>query len=151
MAHQTTDDLRLAMPEQLDKPEEELDDQDQRVRRAREEPMVVIPGVDANGYATGLYDVLSTSGKSYTVDMEAKHARCECPDYQYNVPEGGRCKHICRVAIEITECDLPGPGEPVPEGYIDDKRDALETQAAELIDVLQTTQDFLTRLREESS
>ncbi|MFC4247070.1 SWIM zinc finger family protein [Natribaculum luteum] len=71
-----------------------------RSRRARTEPMSVLALGD------GLYEVDSSSGNTYLVDMLA--GRCTCPDHVFrNV----RCKHVRRVAMEITEGRVPPPGK----------------------------------------
>lgn len=54
----------------------------------------------------GLYEVESASDHTYLVDLEA--GRCTCPDHVFRE---ARCKHIRRVAIEITEGRTPPPGE----------------------------------------
>ncbi|WP_222915829.1 SWIM zinc finger family protein [Natrinema sp. SYSU A 869] len=71
-----------------------------RSRRARTEPMSVLPLGD------GLYEVESASDHTYLVDLEA--GRCTCPDHVFRK---ARCKHVRRVAIEITEGRTPPPGE----------------------------------------
>ncbi|PGF16074.1 hypothetical protein CP556_08060 [Natrinema sp. CBA1119] len=71
-----------------------------RSRRARTEPMSVLPLGD------GLYEVESASDHTYLVDLEA--GRCTCPDHVFRE---ARCKHVRRVAIEITEGRTPPPGE----------------------------------------
>ncbi|PCR92254.1 SWIM zinc finger family protein [Natrinema ejinorense] len=71
----------------------------ERSRRARAEPMSVLPLGD------GLYEVESASDHTYLVDLEA--GRCTCPDYVFREV---RCKHVRRVAIEITEGHTPPPG-----------------------------------------
>jgi predicted nucleic acid-binding Zn finger protein len=45
--------------------------------------------------------VVSHSGETYHVDAAA--GVCECPDYEYNLPEGDRetCKHIARARISL--------------------------------------------------
>jgi hypothetical protein len=53
----------------------------------------------------GIYDVDSDSGNSYVVDL--LEGQCSCPDHQMR---GERCKHIRRVALEITEGSVPAPG-----------------------------------------
>ncbi|RQH00886.1 SWIM zinc finger family protein [Natrarchaeobius oligotrophus] len=72
----------------------------ERSRRARAEAMSVLPLGD------GLYEVESASGHTYLVDLEA--GRCTCPDHVFR---DVRCKHVRRVAIEITEGRTPPPGE----------------------------------------
>lgn len=54
----------------------------------------------------GLYEVESASGSTYLVDLEA--GRCTCPDHIFR---GVRCKHVRRVAIEVTEGLVPPPGQ----------------------------------------
>ena len=71
-----------------------------RSRRARTEPMSVLPLGD------GLYEVESASEQTYLVDLEG--GRCTCPDHVFR---GVRCKHIRRIAIEITDGRTPPPGE----------------------------------------
>lgn len=53
----------------------------------------------------GIYDVDSDSGNSYVVDL--LEGRCSCPDHQIR---GERCKHVRRVALEITVGNVPAPG-----------------------------------------
>ncbi|WEL24508.1 SWIM zinc finger containing protein [Haloferax volcanii] len=69
-----------------------------RARRARVEPMAVRPLRD------GRY-VVETDGGTYVVDVEAR--TCTCPD---NAIRHARCKHLRRVAIEITRGEVPPPG-----------------------------------------
>ncbi|MFB6270105.1 MAG: SWIM zinc finger family protein [Halobacterium sp.] len=73
---------------------------DDRSRRARREAMRVSAAGD------GTYEVWSPSGRVYDVDPEA--GRCTCPDHRFR---GARCKHLRRVAIDITLGDVPAPGE----------------------------------------
>ncbi|WP_368409266.1 SWIM zinc finger family protein [Halomarina litorea] len=54
----------------------------------------------------GIYEVDSDSGNTYSVDL--LESRCSCPDHQMR---GERCKHIRRVALEITGGRLPAPGQ----------------------------------------
>lgn len=72
---------------------------EERSRRARTEPMSVLAVGD------GRYAVDAASGDRYLVDLEA--GRCGCPDHRFR---GARCKHVRRVAIEITEGRVPPPG-----------------------------------------
>lgn len=72
----------------------------ERSRRARTEPMSVLPLGD------GLYEVESASDHTYLVDLES--GRCTCPDHVFR---DVRCKHVRRVAIEITEGRTPPPGK----------------------------------------
>jgi len=70
-----------------------------RARRARVEPMAVRPLRD------GRYAV-ETEGGTYVVALDA-HA-CTCPDHQLR---DARCKHLRRVALEVTEGLVPPPGQ----------------------------------------
>lgn len=67
--------------------------------RARIEPMAVRPLRD------GRY-VVETDGGTYVADVDAR--ACTCPDHSIR---GSRCKHLRRVAIEITERLVPAPNE----------------------------------------
>ena len=69
-----------------------------RARRARTEPMAV------RAFGTHLYEV-HTEGGDYLVDVGA--GRCTCPDFLFR---DARCKHLRRVAIEITAGRVPPPG-----------------------------------------
>ena len=73
---------------------------DERAARAWRESMAVRP-LPGSRYA-----VDSASGATYVVDVTA--GRCSCPDHQIR---GERCKHIRRVAIEITARRVPPPGQ----------------------------------------
>jgi len=75
------------------------DVRDERARRARAERMAV------TAFGSSLYEVESASDNTYLVDLGA--GRCTCPDH---VVRGVRCKHLRRVAIEITERLVPPPG-----------------------------------------
>ncbi|WP_425498695.1 SWIM zinc finger family protein [Haloplanus salilacus] len=72
-----------------------------RARRARVEPMVVRPLRD------GRYAV-ETDGEDggYVVDLDG--VSCTCPDHRRR---GARCKHLRRVALEVTERLVPPPEE----------------------------------------
>ncbi|WP_250873146.1 SWIM zinc finger family protein [Halomarina rubra] len=56
----------------------------------------------------GIYEVESDSGHTYAVDLV--DGKCSCPDHQMR---GVRCKHIRRVALEITGGRVPAPGRRV--------------------------------------
>lgn len=73
---------------------------DERSRRARTERMSVL------ALGEGLYEVGSESDHTYLVDVEA--GRCTCPDHVFR---DARCKHVRRVAIEITGGRTPPPGK----------------------------------------
>jgi hypothetical protein len=71
-----------------------------RGRRARE----MAAAVDHQGGP--LYEV-RTRGDEYRVNLEA--GTCECPDHEHR---GARCKHLRRVAIEVTDGEVPPPTAP---------------------------------------
>jgi hypothetical protein len=73
---------------------------DERAARAWTERMAVRPLGDA------AYAVDSASGATYVVDL-AEHS-CTCPDHRIR---GETCKHMRRVAIEISTRRAPAPGE----------------------------------------
>lgn len=70
-----------------------------RAARAWTEPMAVT-ALDGGRYA-----VVSHSGATYLVDLP--DGDCDCPDHEIR---GERCKHLRRVAIEVTEGRVPPPG-----------------------------------------
>ncbi|SDL94866.1 SWIM zinc finger [Halogranum gelatinilyticum] len=69
-----------------------------RALRARTEPMLVRPLRD-DRY------VVETERGTYVVDLDGRS--CTCPDHAIR---GARCKHLRRVAIEVTEGRVPPPG-----------------------------------------
>jgi len=73
---------------------------DVRSQRARTERMSVTP------LGGGVYEVQSQSGNAYSVDLRG--GRCTCPDHIFRQV---RCKHLRRVAMEVTEGLVPPPGE----------------------------------------
>jgi len=73
---------------------------DERAARAWTERMAVRP-LDGPTYA-----VDSDSGATYVVDLAA-HS-CSCPDHRIR---GETCKHMRRVAIEISTRRVPPPGK----------------------------------------
>jgi len=76
-------------------------DRSGRARRARVEPMAVRPLRD------GRYAVATDGeGDGYVVDLDA--VSCTCPDHRRR---GARCKHLRRVALEVTERLVPPPDE----------------------------------------
>jgi hypothetical protein len=54
----------------------------------------------------GVYEVESQSGNTYSVDLPG--GRCTCPDHNFR---GVRCKHVRRVAMEVTDGRVAPPGE----------------------------------------
>lgn len=73
---------------------------DERAARAWTERMAVRPLAD------GRYAVDSESGGTYVVDLDERS--CTCPDRSIR---GAVCKHMRRVAIEISSRRVPPPGE----------------------------------------
>jgi hypothetical protein len=53
----------------------------------------------------GRYAV-ETAGGTYVVDLDAR--TCTCPDHRLR---GARCKHLRRVALEVTDGLVPPPGQ----------------------------------------
>lgn len=85
-------------------PDSSLGDLDDRSRRALTERM----GVRALG--RGTYEVVGQSEDAYLVDLPA--GRCTCPDHRFR---DERCKHVRRVAIEITAGRVPAPDQIVTD------------------------------------
>jgi hypothetical protein len=50
--------------------------------------------------------VVETAGGTYVVDLRAR--TCTCPDHQIR---GARCKHLRRVAVDVTTGAVPAPDE----------------------------------------
>jgi hypothetical protein len=75
--------------------------EDDRSERAKREPMTVRPLRDRRY-------VVETDGGTYVVALDA--GTCSCPDHEIR---GERCKHLRRVAIEVTEGRIPAPDERV--------------------------------------
>ena len=73
---------------------------DDRAARAWTERMAVSPLEDA------AYEVESESGATYVVDLVDRS--CSCPDHRIR---GETCKHMRRVAIEVSTRRVPPPGE----------------------------------------
>ena len=71
-----------------------------RAARAWTERMAVSPLEDA------AYEVESESGATYVVDLVDRS--CSCPDHRIR---GETCKHMRRVAIEVSTRRVPPPGE----------------------------------------
>lgn len=80
---------------------DEAADHDDRSARAKREPMTVRPLRDRRY-------VVETEGGTYVVALET--GTCSCPDHEIR---GSRCKHLRRVAIEVTDGRLPAPDERV--------------------------------------
>ena len=70
-----------------------------RAARAWTERMAVSP------LGGGQYVVETEADANHVVDLP--HGRCSCPDH---VRRGARCKHLRRVAIEVTRGRVPPPG-----------------------------------------
>ena len=73
---------------------------DERAARAWTESMAVRP------LGGGRYVVDSASGATYIVDLPDR--TCTCPDHEIR---GERCKHLRRVALEVTLGRVPPPGQ----------------------------------------
>jgi hypothetical protein len=71
---------------------------DSRAARAWTEKMAVSP------LGEGKYLVVGQDGTAYEVDLTV--GRCTCPDHTYRRT---RCKHIRRVALEVTRDRIPAP------------------------------------------
>jgi predicted nucleic acid-binding Zn finger protein len=78
-------------------------DVDRRTRRALSEALSVVTpdGHPVESPDRSVVMVVSHSGETYHVDADA--GVCECPDFEYNLPEGNRetCKHIDRARIAL--------------------------------------------------
>ncbi|GAA0650519.1 SWIM zinc finger family protein [Salarchaeum japonicum] len=71
-----------------------------RADRARTERMAVTP------LGGGRYEVVTEYDTVYTVHLP--ESRCTCPDYRHR---RARCKHLRRVAIDVTAGRVPAPGQ----------------------------------------
>ena len=74
---------------------------DDRAARAAAEEMTIRPLRDRRY-------VVETDGGTYVVALDA--GTCTCPDHAIR---GSRCKHLHRVAMEVTAGSLPAPDERV--------------------------------------
>lgn len=70
-----------------------------RTARAHAEPMTVRPLRD------GRY-VVETEGGTYVVDLD--DGTCTCPDHAIR---GARCKHLRRVAMDVSDGHVPAPDQ----------------------------------------
>ncbi|WP_435334157.1 SWIM zinc finger family protein [Haloarchaeobius sp. TZWWS8] len=61
--------------------------------------------MSVSALGTTVYEVVTHHGHTYLVDVESRE--CSCPDHTYR---DARCKHLRRVAIEITEGRVAPPG-----------------------------------------
>lgn len=75
-------------------------DRTTRAGRARAEPMAVVP------LGGGRYDVVAADDHVYTVTLP--DGTCTCPDHEHR---GVRCKHVRRVAIDVTAGRVPDPDQ----------------------------------------
>jgi hypothetical protein len=73
---------------------------DGRSARAWTEPMAV------TALGEGRYEVQNREGRAYVVDLP--DGDCTCPDHRIR---GESCKHLRRVAIEVTRGQVPAPGK----------------------------------------
>jgi len=69
--------------------------------RALTEPMTTMTNVD--GIEPPEYEVTSSSGSCYVVDIDAE--TCTCPDHEYR---NARCKHIRRCEFATGRRAIPG-------------------------------------------
>ena len=60
--------------------------------------------VDVRSLAPGMFEV-QTLSDVYQVDIEL--GVCYCPDFEFNSPPKGRCKHLQRARIEAGETPVP--------------------------------------------
>ncbi|WP_418282317.1 hypothetical protein [Halorubrum sp. DTA98] len=81
--------------------EEASVDREDRSTRARTESMTVRPLRDRRY-------VVETAGGTYVVALDA--GTCTCPDHAIR---GSHCKHLRRVAMEVTDGTVPAPDERV--------------------------------------
>lgn len=81
------------------------DDLEPRTRRALTEYMTVTPTLGRARDADGLALVTTESESTYLVDYDA--GRCECPDAEYNLTDGGMCKHVRRARFAVGETPVP--------------------------------------------
>ena len=89
-------------PTERDKsPGEPGEPSDGRSERAASEPMTIRPLRDRRY-------VVETEGGTYVVGLDA--GTCTCPDHAIR---GSRCKHLRRVAMEVTAGSIPAPDERV--------------------------------------
>lgn len=141
----------------------ESNDLSSRARKARVEPMVVVPDVDSYGYVqkvkNATYTVATASKSQYDVNPRSGGS---CPDANINSPEEG-CKHTHRVIMRLNDGDLPAPDtdagwyfrERVPElltQFWNDRNSLLagqthpETDDAAFEDALAEVEFFITTL-----
>ncbi|MFB6206328.1 MAG: SWIM zinc finger family protein [Haloglomus sp.] len=73
---------------------------DGRSARAWTEPMAV------TALGGGRYEVENQAGRTYVVNLP--ESDCTCPDHRIR---GESCKHLRRVAIEVTRGRVPAPGK----------------------------------------
>lgn len=100
-----------------------------RTVRAATEPMFVVPVPDAEtDTATGLYHLITGSGSTYTVDLEAGRHTCPDTEYRGDTYTGG-CKHERRVVMAVHRGAVPAPGEPISDAYYERLSRALATAA----------------------
>jgi len=76
-----------------------------RAVRALTEKMTVLPDTGRVKNADDLFLVVSESGSEYLVDT--REGRCDCPDAEYNLEAGERCKHERRVAYATGSESIP--------------------------------------------
>ena len=123
----------------------EVTESEQRAKRARQRTMVVIPRTDEDNRTTGEYDVFAPNG-TFAVDF-THDERCGCPDVSENNPD--QCIHERRVAIAITNGDVPAPGRQVRDDPVQSQLDELRVAHTEVtVEAQQGGQQTLTRIAE---
>jgi hypothetical protein len=60
-----------------------------------------------------IFTVVGQNGGTYSVD--AREGRCTCPDAEYNLDSGERCKHERRVALATGRQPVPADVDGVDE------------------------------------
>jgi len=144
---QTTNLLRLDPESDPDADMGNLDGDQRRTYRARTERMVVIPRINADDCCTGLYDVVSASGTTYTVGWGK--GQSECKDAMFNNPEHG-CKHRRRVEMMVEEAQLPAPNEDASEylSLLESTFDDLLTERERLLEELELLNHFISEVED---
>lgn len=102
---------------------EEREGVDARTMRAATEVMTVFEEAD------GVFEVITESGNSYTVELE--EPACTCPDFEYR---DVRCKHIRHVELRAGKIDVGKVRDELEERKekVEKKAEELEAERKEL-------------------